>query len=259
MNVLKKEGKRGVWALVSALVLAVCGGVYLSVWVDEEVQSALRVAESERLRSYEDTVGKLLGDLARANTEEEWAQLRTQGAALPRGFDATKAYVSRLGEVRTIERMAKRRDELLSNASALLSVNENDPEAKLRLGEAKQLQEEVEKLLKQVASDPKSPEWNLALEYRKAYEAYRSLAFIDKNEHAKALDITAGAVGNLAKALVFAPKDNRTERAIEFLYKRAKEEESQASTSTPDRGRPRALPPGNHEPGTGGDNRPRVH
>lgn len=254
-------GKGGMWSLALLVLLVLLGVLFATIAREENSASALRVEGEERARVYTETVGVLVTIAKKAQSKEEWESVRKSALIIPLTYEATRVYFARLADVRIIELLAGKRDLLLVNAGELLSVNENDPEAKRRLVEAKLLHDEVEKLLKQIVSDPKFPEWNMTLEYRKAFESYRSLAFIDKSEHSKALDIIAGAVANLGKALQSAPKDNRTERAIEFLYPRAKEEEAKAGGSaTPGPGRPRALPNrGNSDPGTGGDDRPRRH
>ena len=254
-------GKNGAWSLVLLVLLILFGVLFATIVREENSVEALRVRDAERAQVYTKTVGVLVALAKDAKSKEDWESVRKRTQTIPLTYEATKVYFARLADVRIIELLSGKRDLLLVNAGELLSVNENDPEAKRRLAEAKLLHDEVEKLLKQVVSDPKFPEWNMTLEYRKAFESYRSLAFIDKNEHSKALDIIAGAVANLAKALASAPKDNRTERAIEFLYQRAKEEEGKAGgTPIPGPGRPRALPNReNNDPGTGGDDRPRRH
>lgn len=254
-------GKNGVWSLVLLTLLLSFTAFFVAVVREENKLEAMHVLGEVHARVHQETVGALTLIAKNAKTEAEWTLVRTRALTIPPEFSETRVYYTRLADVRIIELLASRRDKLLVNAGELLSVNENDPEAKRRLAEAQMLHEEVEKLLKQVASDPGFPEWNMTLEYRKAFEGYRSLAFISKDEHAKALDIIAGAVANLGKALASAPKDNRTERAIEFLYQRAKDEESKSGGSgTPGPGRPRALPNrGNDGPGSGGDDRPRRH
>ncbi len=259
-----KLTRRVVWVSLLLLVFLGAGAGYLRVVADMEEERSQHVADEVRIRAYQDSVGVLVSLAAKAETNVEWEAVRTRAATLPPEFDKAKGYFTRLSTVRIIEDDARRRDQLFKNAGELLSANENDPEAARRLGEAKALHAQIEGALKKVVSDPKYPEWNQSLEYRKAYEAYRSLAFLEKGEHAKALDIIADAVGNLGKSLVYREKDNRTERAIEFLYKRAKEEEEKAKASgagnTPVPGRPRGLPSrGQDGPGTGGDDRPRRH
>lgn len=255
--------KTEAWCIALASVF-LAGVVFMegSVIAHEDAYAqAQEHYRSESLR-YQEVVGKLDRDARLAKNEAEWNSVQKRANELPPQFEATKKHFARIAHVRIVEEASRKRDRLLANAGELLSVNENDPQAKVRIAQAKLLHEEVEKLLKQIESDPQNAEWNLALEYRKAFEGYRSLAFVEKDEHAKALDILAGSIANLGKALTYAPKDNRTERAIEFLYKRAKEEDSKVSKSGQGAGRPRALPPpgrGNNDPGSGGTDRPRVH
>lgn len=260
MNSLNWKG-RALTCLALTGLLAFSLTLYLSIKRDAKAAVAVARADVERFREYEVTVGKLSKSAQTAKTEEEWVEVRRIAQTLPVKYSDSKVYFTRLADVRIIEVIASRRDALLTNAGELLAVNENDPEARQRLGEAKKLQADVERQLKQVVSDPTTPSFNLALEYRKAYESYRSLAFIDKSEHTKALDIIAGAVTSLGKALLSQSKDNRTERALEFLYDRAKKEEAASNadkSGTPSPGRPRGLP-GEGGSGNGGGDRLRRH
>ncbi|MEK7118307.1 MAG: hypothetical protein AAB869_01735 [Patescibacteria group bacterium] len=208
---------------------------------------------------YEGTIGKTLVMSKSATTIGEWEVVRVKAQSLP---EAAKNHFTILAQVRTIELLADKRDQLLANAGALFDANGNDPGVKENVKKALEFHERAGEIVQKIESAPENREWNKSLQYRKAYEKYRSLAFLAKEEHGKALDIIADAVGNLTKSLDAAPKDNRTELAIEFLYKRAKEEEAKGAGggSGTDTGRPRAFPgPGPVGPGTGGSNRPRQH
>ena len=249
------------WVTLLTLLLLLSGALYLNVDQDERHDAVSQSERQVRQKAYEESVGQIVKSAGLAKTEEDWTNIGVLAQKLPTEFEATKMYFGQLATVRIVELKTARREVLLRNAGELLAVNENDPEVKRNIAQAKVLHEEVAKLLKQVKSDPKNPEWNKALSYRKGYEEYRSLAYIEKDENAKALDIIAGAVAHFAKALTAKEKDLRTEYAIEFLYPRAKSEEEKGGKGAGEPGRVRALPsPGRENgPGNGGVDRPRQH
>jgi hypothetical protein len=210
-------------------------------------------------KQHAETIGRIETLSRNAHTIEEWGKVAKEAEGLP---PLAKTHFTMLAQVRTVELLADERDRLLANAGELLSVNENDPTAKENIRRAEKAQEETKLLLDKIEGVPGNVEWNKSLEYRKAYEKYRSLAFINSKEHAKALDILDDAVKNLRNGLDAVPKDNRTELAIEFLYKRAKEEEEKMANKGTEGGgnRPRALPGSRRDaPGSGGSDRQRQH
>lgn len=244
------------WCAVAALLASGSFALWENVRVAENkgLEEAARYSEERRVN--DETTGQALAMSRSATTLPEWEAVRAKAQGLP---DPTKKHLTLLADVRTMELLADERDQLLANAGALFTANKNDPGVKENIAKALVLQERADALLQKIESVPGNGEWNKSLQYRKAYEKYRSLVFIENGEHGKALDIIADAVGNLTKGLDALPKDNRTELAIEFLYKRAKEEEAMmAKGESADR--PRAFPgSGPQVPGTGGTNRPRQH
>lgn len=227
-------------------------------------QAELTVKEGEiryaaERTHYDETIGRVLALSGKAKTLAEWESVRMSAESLP---EQAKKHFTLLAQVRTMELLADERDQLLANAGALFAANENDPGVKENVAKALVLHERAEALVRKIEGVPGNGAWNRSLQYRKAYEKYRSLAFLAKDENGKALDILGDAVSNLVKGLDAVPKDNRTELAVEFLYKRAKEEEAKAQRGGEDPGPPRAFPndgAGSHGPGTGGGNRPRQH
>lgn len=244
------------WCAAATLLASGAFALWESVREAENKGLEAAVRYSEERRGYEGTTGQALAISKSAATLSEWEAVRAKAQGLP---EPTKKHLTLLADVRTMELLADERDQLLANAGALFAANENDPGVKENVAKALVLQERADALVQKIESVPGNGEWNKSLQYRKAYEKYRSLAFIAKDEHGKALDIIGDAVGNLTKGLDAVPKDNRTELAIEFLYKRAKEEEAMMAKGV-GADRPRAFPgSGPQGPGTGGANRPRQH
>ena len=150
-------------------------------------------------------------------------------------------------EARSLER-----DQLLFYAGKLLKVNKNDPLAGEYLEEAKKLHMLNMGSISEFSLRDKNCEWNARLWYRKGIEYYRSLIFIKKEEESKALDLIDQSIRNFEKVFTCYSKDQKTEVAIELLYKRAKEIKSAGSLAGPEM-RLRLLPSQEIEPGARGD------
>jgi hypothetical protein len=245
------------WALCLALTTGVLYTVYASIEKVERADSERRAQYEKDLTQHRETIG-VVEDLANsARTIAEWEAVRKRATSLP--ADAKKHFSLR-ADIGTMELLARRRDHLLFNAGVLFRVNERDPGVQLNLTQAKDLQDQVEKLLKQIG-DLSNTSTAMARQYRDAYEKYRSLAFLQPNEADKALDIIDDALHNLKRANGIAPKHNDVELFVEFLYKRAKEEENKRGGSPKTGGPPRSLPnrPGQDNPGNERTDRPNRH
>lgn len=210
------------------------------------------------LVQYEETIGFAHKLAESATTIEDWEKVRALANTLP---SDSKAHFVELATIGMLEAVGYERDRLLRNAGELYTANSRDPGVLENINKARELQKRADALLTTLESEGKSSEWNLALQYRKAYEKYRSLAFIEKNENDKALDILDDAVKNLQAANELRKKDIDVEYALEFLYERAQNEERQrGSKGEAGLDRPRSLPPrGPQDPGAGGRDRPRRH
>ncbi len=240
-----------------ALAAALSGGALSTLYsvtrVDREETAAV-VNYRKAQKQYEETVGALERSVSAANSIEEWKDVLARADALP--GDA-KEHFTAVATIGMLEELARERDRLFLNAGELFAANEKDPEIPKVLEKAHELHKLADAAVKKLSAHPEDPDWQRALLYRKAYEQYRSLAFLNEKEHNEALDILAGALGDLRGANTVSPKNNRVELAIEFLYKRVKEEESKRGNRQSAGGRPRALPPHmGRDPGPGvGPNR----
>jgi len=206
---------------------------------------------------HKNTVGVVSRLANTANTVEEWQNVLSHASALP---PDAKEYFTARANIGQLEALAGERDRLFLNAGELFAANEKDPEIRNVLEKSRQLHKSAETIIQKLSGISNDPDWVLSLNYRKAYEKYRSLAFLDPKEHDKALDVIDDALSDLRGANKVVPKNNTVELAIEFLYKRAKEEEK-ARGGGQATGRPRALPPRGQQdgPGTGGQDRQRRH
>lgn len=255
---MKAPGKRTLLATLSlslALVLA------LGAWNIGKVESAREKSVREytlKKGEYAKTV-LLVEALAKsATTTLDWDAVAKSAETLPPEW---KKRFTDLADTRRLELFSDERDRLLANAGELFSANENDPGVKENVARALVLQSAIEEIMKKKESISGNAEWNGALEYRKAYEQYRKLAFLSKDQSGEALDYLDQASKNLQKSLLSFPKDNRVELAIEFIYKRTKDEEAKSGYANAP-GRPRAMPPQKStrdSPGAGGQDRPRRH
>ncbi|HEY4519447.1 MAG TPA: hypothetical protein VJH33_00210 [Candidatus Paceibacterota bacterium] len=249
------------------LVLCVAFGTLIGAgmsWVSSNVDTnekrhTARVKQVLAMwKQHDETIGKAEQLAESARTVEEWEGVLAFVHTLP---PSEKISSSDRATIGMLEAVTGERDRLLRNAGELYGANAKDPGIEENLNKARALHERANALLGKLERKENSLEWNVALQYRKAYEKYRSLAFIRKEEHDKALDILDDAMKNLQSANALAPKRIGIEEAIEFLYKRAQEEENRRGTRDGAPDRPRALPPRANPdgPGSGGSNRPRRH
>ncbi|MDP3646270.1 MAG: hypothetical protein Q8R25_04235 [bacterium] len=231
-----------------------------TVAVVERNDGVARELYQNALTQHRETVGVIEKLANKASTLEDWKDVLARAATLP---ESAKAHYTLRVHIGMLESLAGERDRLFVNAGELYTANEKDPDVRELLDKAKKVHELADATIQQIAQKSDVPDWSLSLHYRKAYEKYRSLAFLEAKEVDKALDIIDDALSNLRRANTFDPKNNRVELAIEFLYKKAKEEErKRASGDSNTLGRPRALPPRgaqDNSPGTGGAHRPRLH
>jgi hypothetical protein len=235
------------------LLVAVAAGAYvtLSSVTHVEAEDVVKKARYEiARRQYEETVGAVEKLADKASSQKDWEEVLARAQTLPGN---AKDHFARVGNVGMLESLALERDRTLVNAGELYAANQKDPTIPKVLESAKKLQELADSYVQKLSSsDLKDPDWLLALRYRKAYEKYRSLAFLEENDHNGALEIIDEAMSELRAANLATPKNNRVEVAIEFLYKRAKEEESKRGDQKSAGGRPRALPSrSGREPGPG--------
>jgi len=228
-----------------------------SVAVVERQEEVAKEQYQNALKQHEETVGMVEKLADTASTLEEWRDVLARTGALP--LQAKEYFTARV-HIGMLETLATERDRLFVNAGELFAANEKDPDIRKILDKAREVHKLAETFIQKLSSDSDDPTWRLALQYRKAYEKYRSLAFLAGNEHDEALDIIADVMSNLRLANKVESKNNRVELFMEFVYKKAKEEESKRGKEGAS-GRPRALPSrgGPHEPGTGGSDRPRRH
>lgn len=249
-------------ALVLSLVFfaALAAGAFAiqnSVAVVDRKDEVAQTAYTNALKKHENTVGVVSHLADKANTALEWQDVLAKASAFP---PDAKDYFAARANIGQLEALAAERDRLFLNAGELFAANEKDPDIRKILDKARQLHERADAIVQKLPSNTGDPSWTLALQYRKAYEKYRSLAFLDPKEHDKALDVIDDIMSNLRLANKAAPKNNDVELFMEFVYKRAKEEEK-ARGGGQASGRPRALPPRGPQdsPGTGGQDRQRRH
>lgn len=227
------------------------------ITVTQRAEGVARELYQNARTRHEETVGTLERIAEEASTLDQWKNVLATAATLPAG---AKEHFTARATIGMLEAFAAERDRLLVNAGELYASNEKDPDIRVTLDKARLAHEQAEALIQQLSASAHNPAWSLAFQYRKAYEKYRSLAFIDEKEHDKALDIIEDVMSNLRLANTAEPKNNRVELFIEFVYKKAKEEEKARGGSRAS-GRPRALPPRSPQdgPGTGGADRLRRH
>lgn len=248
--------KKMAWACGLALITIASYFLYTAIERIDRADRAQLAQYEQELAQHQQTIGVVETLSKSARTLADWEEVRSRAATLP--ADAKKHF-SLLANIGTMELSADRRDRLLFNAGVLHKVNERDPGVQMNLAQAKDLQEKIDRLLKQIGDMGGMP-GAMALQYRAAYEKYRSLAFLQKEEADKARDIIDDAMGNLKRANAIVPKDNRVELFMELLYKRDKEEQAKQSGG-PKPGPPRALPtrPGPDQPGNQRSDRPHRH
>lgn len=159
--------------------------------------------------------------VARAVTTSEWEALARALQNLPvpekqrnmlSSFIAAKAF-----EARAIER-----DNLLYFTGKLVKGNENDPTAEEYFARARELHETNMRLIDTISERAGDCAWNKRLWYRKGFEYYRSLLFLNKGESSRAMDLIDQAIQSFEKVFSCFPKDRDAETAIELLYERGK-------------------------------------
>jgi hypothetical protein len=238
----------------SVLFAAIAAGsfaMYSNVASVEQETAAARQKYDIALKQHEETIGVVEKLAQEANSADDWKSVLGSVGSLP--TDA-KMHFSVLSDVGMFESLSKERDRLLVNAGELFAANENDPGVKSTLAKAHELHKLADAILQKLP-EKKDPDWQRALSFWKAYEKYRSLAFLDEKEHTEALNILGEAMVELRACNNVAPKDIKCEYAIEFLYKRTKEEEKKAGDKQQQAtGRPRAIPSRmGKEPGPGNE------
>ena len=249
--------------LVLGMVLSciIALGAFATLQNVERAEDKERIAREQyrvALTLHTETVG-VVGEMVRsARTLAEWEAIQKKVETLS---EEAKRHFTLLVAIGILEALADERDRLLWNAGELYRTNQNDPGIVENLKKAGVLHKRAEELLKTIEKEL-GAERMFALHMRSAYEAYRSLAFLDPQATAKALNILQGAIAHLKRANVLYPKQNDVELSLEFLYKRTKEEEAKrGSGSVP--GKPRALPserrPGQENPGMVDPSRERRH
>ncbi|OGG44555.1 hypothetical protein A2673_03405 [Candidatus Kaiserbacteria bacterium RIFCSPHIGHO2_01_FULL_50_13] len=216
-----------------------------------------RVNFQNALVEYERTTGNVAALAKGARMYEDWENIRRLSIGLP---DEAKAYFALVADLKTLEFLAEERDRLLANAGELYAVNQKDAGIQENIEKARAVHLRAEALVEGIKVTD-GEELLLALLYRKAYEKYRSLAFLGEKQASEALSILDDAVQNLRQANDVSQKHNRVELALEFLYKKTKEEEAKQSSGQAPSGL-RAIPPrreGPDGPNTGSADRPRLH
>lgn len=242
--------------IISMAVSGICAAFlfgtywYVSTITQNDEEAHMRFEQART--HYEQTIGAVQKLAREARTVEEWEEVSERAGVLP---EDAKRYFMLQATIHEMELLAAERDRLLLNVGELQAARTDptaqnaqefkktgpDPDIPIILGQAKVLHERIGALL-QTLPQTTDPDWSRALEYRKAYETYRSLAFLEPGtaSSGEALDIISDAVHALQKANDAAPKDNQVERAIEFLYEKSGDEGGESGQSSPNR--PRALP-----------------